>query len=108
MTSLVSTFFGRFRFPDHHILDERVLDRYLSDLAGLEWSFGLGLDNTIAVENRVKQERILSRDVVQASVTPIIAPGDSRDVRISEAVVAQRKSRLPLLREFGWQQLWRP
>lgn len=97
MTSLVSTFFGRFRFPDHHILDERV---YLSDLAGLEWSFGLGLDNTIAVENRVKQERILSRDVVQASVTPIIAPGDSRDVRISEAVVAQRKSRLPLLREF--------
>jgi hypothetical protein len=42
------------------------------------------------------------------TVTPIIEPGDSRDVRISEAVVAQRKSQFPLVPELRWAQLWLP
>ncbi|MGC2331352.1 MAG: hypothetical protein WA581_07860, partial [Candidatus Acidiferrales bacterium] len=37
---------------------------------------------------------------------PILEPGDARDARISDAIVAQSKSRFPLGREHRWVQLW--
>ncbi len=40
------------------------------------------------------------------STIPILEPGDARDSRISDAIVAQSKSRFPLGREHRWVQLW--
>jgi hypothetical protein len=42
------------------------------------------------------------------SVTPIVEPGDSRDARVAAAVIAQSKSRYPLLRKFRGRQMWSP
>lgn len=50
----------------------------------------------------------LTGSFLLANASPIVEPGDSRDPRISAAVIAQRESQIPLVRELRWMQLWQP